>query len=283
MLQIRRFQFHNSPRVLICCDHYLRWSKNWSAVLNVLNTVRKGSTCGCFPHKSLMRSFSGTDCLKSSQSRLPLFVACRCMSTRKTHYEVLGLGKSASSEDIRAAFLKRSKECHPDLNRSNPDNHRQFVQVNEAYSVLSRPQSRKHYDSALDRSSVSPDYRPPPHSDYYHHPRDPSVAEWLRQSGLKEEYFRQNSHQYYGKTGTNKISNFHIVVSCLVFMMTGIVFHFIAVKKSSEKHIQSLNDRDLRTHELWMNAKKAAKEFTPRELTQHLLDKQESQRDQPGR
>ena len=127
MLQIRRFQFHNSPRVLICCDHYLRWSKNWSAVLNVLNTVRKGSTCGCFPHKSLMRSFSGTDCLKSSQSRLPLFVACRCMSTRKTHYEVLGLGKSASSEDIRAAFLKRSKECHPDLNRSNPDNHRQFV------------------------------------------------------------------------------------------------------------------------------------------------------------
>ncbi|GFS11664.1 DnaJ subfamily C member [Elysia marginata] len=200
------------------------------------------------------------------------------MSTTKNHYEVLGLGTNASKEDIRAAFLRKSKECHPDLNLSNPENHRQFVQVNEAYSVLSRPQERKRYDSVLNHnfSSAEPF---PMHNDYYHYPRETPEEDWLKQSGLKEEYFRHNARQYNGNAGARKISNFHIVASCLVFMLTGIVFHIIAVKRSSEKHIQMLNDRDLKTHELWMNAKKAAKEFTPRELSQHLLDKQENQKD----
>ncbi|KAK3758665.1 hypothetical protein RRG08_016634 [Elysia crispata] len=256
------------------CKH-LRWLNKQKIILNLaLTSMSKKASWTCFPRQSCIKL---EDHRKSS-----LFIPCRCMSNTKNHYEVLGLGKNASSEDIRAAFLRRSKECHPDINRSNPENHRQFVQVNEAYSVLSRPQARKYYDSTLDRSSASSE-PPPPYSDYYQHPRETLAEDWLRQSGLKEDYFNHGARQHLGRAGKNKISNFHIVASCLVFMMTGIVFHIFAVKRSSERHIQSLNDRDLRTHELWMNAKRDAKKFTPQEFGQHLLDHQESQKNQPRR
>lgn len=226
----------------------------------------------CFSPQALKKSvgvINGISCTKS------IFVPFRHVSNVQNHYEILGLGKNASGEDIRAAFLKKSKECHPDLNSSNPENHRQFVQVNEAYSILSKPQARKHYDSALNHNA-SPSGSPPNYSDFYGHPKHTSQEEWLRHNGLKEEYFRHTSHQqYHGNIGGSNSSNIYIVASCLVFMLAGIVFHIIAVKQSSEKHIQQLNDRDMRTHELWMNAKEAAKELSPHELTQHFKGKKD--------
>ncbi|XP_018420455.1 PREDICTED: dnaJ homolog subfamily C member 4 [Nanorana parkeri] len=66
------------------------------------------------------------------------------------HYQVLGVGREASVIDIKNAFIDLSKKCHPDSDPSNPSLHAQFVRVNEAYKVLSKQSSRKHYDQILE-------------------------------------------------------------------------------------------------------------------------------------
>ncbi|XP_063801023.1 dnaJ homolog subfamily C member 4 [Pseudophryne corroboree] len=68
----------------------------------------------------------------------------------KDHYKVLGVGRKATSEEIKNAFFAQSKKCHPDSDPSNPLLHAQFVRLNEAYKVLSKDSSRRDYDQILE-------------------------------------------------------------------------------------------------------------------------------------
>lgn len=68
------------------------------------------------------------------------------MSSKRDYYEVLGVSKSASEQDIKSAFRKKAKEFHPDLNKDNPDAADKFKEAQEAYSVLSDESKRKMYD-----------------------------------------------------------------------------------------------------------------------------------------
>lgn len=68
------------------------------------------------------------------------------MATKRDYYEVLGVDKSASQQDIKSAFRKKAKEFHPDLNKDNPDAAEKFKEAQEAYSVLSDENKRKMYD-----------------------------------------------------------------------------------------------------------------------------------------
>ncbi|XP_073410695.1 dnaJ homolog subfamily C member 4 [Dendrobates tinctorius] len=71
-------------------------------------------------------------------------------SNLKDHYQVLGVGRKATSEEIKNAFFALSKKCHPDSDPTNPLLHSQFVRLNEAYRVLSKHASRTQYDDVLD-------------------------------------------------------------------------------------------------------------------------------------
>ena len=62
------------------------------------------------------------------------------------HYEVLGVSRSASPEEIKSAYRKLSKTYHPDINKE-PDAEEKFKKINEAYSVLSDPNNRSKYDN----------------------------------------------------------------------------------------------------------------------------------------
>lgn len=64
----------------------------------------------------------------------------------KNYYDVLGVNKNASQDDIKKAFRKQAKKYHPDANPDNPRAEDQFKEVNEAYDVLSDPQKRQQYD-----------------------------------------------------------------------------------------------------------------------------------------
>ncbi|MCF7845004.1 MAG: molecular chaperone DnaJ [Kiritimatiellales bacterium] len=65
----------------------------------------------------------------------------------KDFYEVLGLSRDASKDDIKKAYRKMSKELHPDKNKGDKESEQKFKEVNEAYEVLGDDQKRKQYDT----------------------------------------------------------------------------------------------------------------------------------------
>ena len=67
----------------------------------------------------------------------------------KTHYEVLDIARDATQEQIRAAYVQKSKELHPDLNPNEPLTHEKFIRMTEAYNTLSKELSRQEYDLSL--------------------------------------------------------------------------------------------------------------------------------------
>lgn len=71
---------------------------------------------------------------------------CHGSTRGKCHYETLGIEKTASVKEIRNAYLKKSKLCHPDLNPDDETLHAKFVVVNEAYSVLGDKAKKEEYD-----------------------------------------------------------------------------------------------------------------------------------------
>src|SRR3954447_8385346 len=62
------------------------------------------------------------------------------------YYKILGIDKSASTEDIKKAYRKLARKLHPDLNPNDKEAHKKFQQINEANEVLSDPEKRKKYD-----------------------------------------------------------------------------------------------------------------------------------------
>ncbi|KAJ6692850.1 DNAJ DOMAIN (PROKARYOTIC HEAT SHOCK PROTEIN)-RELATED [Salix purpurea] len=76
------------------------------------------------------------------------------MATTSSFYEVLGLPRSATGHEIKAAYRKLARTCHPDVVSMNQKemSAREFIQIHAAYSTLSDPDKRENYDRDLYRS-----------------------------------------------------------------------------------------------------------------------------------
>lgn len=68
------------------------------------------------------------------------------MANKRDYYEVLGVDKNATEDDIKRAYRRKAKECHPDLHPNDKDAEERFKELNEANEVLSDPDKRARYD-----------------------------------------------------------------------------------------------------------------------------------------
>ncbi len=72
----------------------------------------------------------------------------------KNYYEVLGVDKKASQDDIKAAYRKLARQYHPDLHPNDEECAKRFKEINEANEVLSDPQKRQQYDMELEHPGM---------------------------------------------------------------------------------------------------------------------------------
>ncbi|UWQ58311.1 molecular chaperone DnaJ [Leisingera caerulea] len=66
--------------------------------------------------------------------------------SKRDYYDVLGVAKGASADEIKKGFRKKAKELHPDRNKDNPEAEAQFKEANEAYDVLKDAEKKAAYD-----------------------------------------------------------------------------------------------------------------------------------------
>ncbi|MGB4867232.1 MAG: DnaJ domain-containing protein, partial [Hyphomicrobium sp.] len=65
---------------------------------------------------------------------------------KRDYYEVLGVQRNATEQDLKSAYRRLAKDFHPDRNAGDKDAEHKFKEVNEAYEALKDPQKRAAYD-----------------------------------------------------------------------------------------------------------------------------------------
>ncbi|KRZ31208.1 Uncharacterized protein T4B_4542 [Trichinella pseudospiralis] len=172
-------------------------------------------------------------------------------------YDILGVSRDASLKQIKRAFVDLSKKYHPDVNKGDRTCSNRYVKIVEAYSVLSKPESRRKYDSELNAQNYSHENSERPSNKNYQSSYSYSWYSWNP---------NLNSFYYYARHSTNQAkpnddaADVNVRVIRLVFFLT--IFSFVL--QFIQHHIQRL--KHIRNMEI-VDQFNADSEFYQRTLT----------------
>ncbi|XP_077286871.1 uncharacterized protein LOC143911731 [Arctopsyche grandis] len=149
------------------------------------------------------------------------FIQTRCLY--ESHYDVLSLKKDCTTKDVRNSFIGLSKKFHPDKS-NNRDSHAKYLQILEAYKVLSNRNRRAEYDLNFSNteSSYTVHTTQNVYSTYYAHEYDDPVKR-----AWKDPSFYANRHKtQYGETHNSK---YVIVVVILTFISLIVIVYSLTL------------------------------------------------------
>ncbi|XP_034546487.1 dnaJ homolog subfamily C member 4 [Notolabrus celidotus] len=195
-------------------------------------------------------------CLRCYTSGLRMLSQSYAHRKAVTHYELLGVKTDASLEEIKHAFFDKSKKLHPDSDPSNPGLHSQFVELNEAYRVLSKDMSRKEYDFKI-RHPYGGGQAVRSTSSHTSHGASVDPRESMRYW----EQFRQSHAQDMAAEDweRRRRRNYRLVGYCVITMLLSVGAHFIFFRKLEEVHNSFMDEKDRVITEIYNESKERAR------------------------
>lgn len=209
-------------------------------------------------------------CLWCCKSGLRLLSQSYAHRKAVNYYDLLGVKSDASLDEIKNAFFDKSKKLHPDSDPSNPTLHSQFVELNEAYRVLSKEPSRKEYDFKISHSySGGQVYR----STYSHTSYRPSAN--AQENMRYWEQFRQSHAQERSadEQQRRRQKNFRLVGYCIIAMVVSIGAHIVFFRKLEEVHNNFMDEKDRIITEIYNESKERARANGFKKQTEILRQK----------
>jgi len=174
------------------------------------------------------------------------------MPRKGSYYHTLGLEENCTPKEIKTAYVTLSKRFHPDKRPDDPDHNKNFVKINEAYSILRKPETRKLYDISLRHEN----YGDPYFKTAYTAPpvwRDESI--WYMRDRRNDS---KESRHYYGIPGIKRLPNLWIAGGTVLIMAIGAYLHYVAIKSGTTFALEQLNLRDRRLSTELSKARKTA-------------------------
>ncbi|XP_070819468.1 dnaJ homolog subfamily C member 4 isoform X2 [Chaetodon trifascialis] len=194
-------------------------------------------------------------CLWCCKSGLRLLSQSYAHRKAVNYYDLLGVKSDASSAEIKNAFFDKSKKLHPDSNPADPALHSQFVELNEAYRVLSKDQSRKEYDFKIRRPYSGGQAFSSSHTSYRARDAQENTRYW--------EQFRQSHTQDMmsedWQRRRRKKRNFQLLGYCIIAMVLSMGAHAVFFKILEQVHNDFMDEKDRVITEIYNECKERAR------------------------
>lgn len=124
----------------------------------------------------------------------------------KDYYQIMGLARSASQDEIKRAYRKLARKYHPDVSKE-ADAEAKFKELGEAYEVLKDAEKRAAYDKLGSNWQSGQDFRPPPDWEKHFHFKSRTFSE--ADTGDFSDFFEQLFGQHPGFAGAHRGRAFH--------------------------------------------------------------------------
>jgi curved DNA-binding protein CbpA len=148
------------------------------------------------------------------------------------YYKILGLGQSASQEEIKLSFRKLAKTYHPDVSKV-PDAGDRFLEINEAYAILGDPEKRKTYHLQLRRERENlhrPFAQPSPQTARTKPSSGREYDEWVRQARDRADQEARMSWKDYEKSRFDETElKMYFILQLFMFFFVGLLALFLMV------------------------------------------------------